>query len=111
LTYKNIASTTGAAETDLQIKIIMGDNSDNIPAIFPKCGPKTAKKCIDDPAFLLEKMSEIALKEIEQKEYYSNYSNHEKVLIGVSYCHLKMSGFKYKILPPDSGNMKILTNV
>jgi 5'-3' exonuclease len=61
LTYKNLAeakSSTGNAEQDLKIKILMGDSSDNIPSVFPKCGPKTAQKCIDDPAFFQKKMAE-----------------------------------------------------
>jgi 5'-3' exonuclease len=52
LAFKNIAenkSSTGNAAADLEIKIIMGDTSDNIPSVFPKCGPKTAQKCIEDP--------------------------------------------------------------
>ena len=35
----------------------MGDTSDNIPSVFPKCGPKTALKCIEDPEFFKKKMS------------------------------------------------------
>ena len=61
LAYKNIAenkSSTGNPTTDLQIKIIMGDSSDNIPSVFPKCGPKTAQKCIDDPEFFQKKINE-----------------------------------------------------
>jgi 5'-3' exonuclease len=34
----------GAPEIDLLIKILMGDSSDNIQAVFPKVGPKTAFK-------------------------------------------------------------------
>ena len=59
LGFKNIAenkSSTGNPTHDLKIKIIMGDTSDNIPSIFPKCGPKTAIKCIEDPIFLKKKM-------------------------------------------------------
>ena len=73
LTYKNIAtnkSSTGNPKIDLQIKIIMGDSSDNIPSVFPKCGPKTAQKCIDDPSFFLKKMSENT--EQYQKQYELN---------------------------------------
>ena len=40
---------------DLKMKIIIGDNSDNIQGCFPKCGPKTAIKLIKDNE-LLEKM-------------------------------------------------------
>jgi 5'-3' exonuclease len=69
LAYKNIAenkSSTGDAQNDLEIKIIMGDTSDNIPSVFPKCGPKTAQKCIDDPAFFQKKMD-------NNPEYYKQY--------------------------------------
>jgi 5'-3' exonuclease len=61
LTYKNLAeskSSTGNAEQDLKIKILTGDTSDNIPSVFPKCGPKTAQKCIEDPSFFQKKMAE-----------------------------------------------------
>jgi 5'-3' exonuclease len=51
-------SSTNNPADDLQIKIIMGDPSDNIPAIFPKCGPKTAKKCLDDPVFFASKLAD-----------------------------------------------------
>lgn len=57
LHYKPIVGT-GNPETDLQIKIIMGDSSDNIPSVFPKCGPKTAQKCIDNPEFFQKKLDE-----------------------------------------------------
>jgi 5'-3' exonuclease len=57
LHYKPIVGT-GNPQTDLQIKIIMGDSSDNIPSVFPKCGPKTAQKCIDNPEFFQKKMDE-----------------------------------------------------
>lgn len=57
LAYKTIIGT-GDPKRDLQIKIIMGDSSDNIPSIFPKCGPKTAQKCIDNPEFFQKKMDE-----------------------------------------------------
>ena len=44
----------------------MGDTSDNIPSVFPKCGPKTALKCIENPEFFKKKMS-------EKEEYYKQY--------------------------------------
>jgi 5'-3' exonuclease len=68
LTYKNIAekNSTGDAKDDLEIKIIMGDTSDNIPSVFPKCGPKTALKCIEDPEFFKKKMN-------DNPEYYKQY--------------------------------------
>jgi len=68
LTYKNIAekNSTGNPKDDLEIKIIMGDTSDNIPSVFPKCGPKTALKCIEDPEFFKKKMN-------DNPEYYKQY--------------------------------------
>jgi 5'-3' exonuclease len=69
LAYKNLAenkSSTGNPKDDLEIKIIMGDTSDNIPSVFPKCGPKTAQKCIEDPEFFKKKMADNA-------EYYKQY--------------------------------------
>jgi 5'-3' exonuclease len=76
LAFKNIAekkSSTGNPQTDLEIKIIMGDISDNIPSIFPKCGPKTAQKCIDDPEFFKKKMN-------ENEDYYKQYELNKKLI-------------------------------
>jgi 5'-3' exonuclease len=80
LAYKNMAdgkTVTGHAATDLNIKIIMGDKSDNIPAIFPKCGIKTAQKCIADKEFLKKKMSENPAYQIQYKlnELLVNFDN------------------------------------
>ena len=47
LVYKNISqlkSSTNNSDCDLFCKIVMGDISDNITSVFPKCGPKTALK-------------------------------------------------------------------
>ena len=76
LAYKNIAdskSSTGNAVSDLEIKIIMGDTSDNIPSVFPKCGPKTAQKCIEDPEFFKKKMA-------NNPEYYKQYELNKKLV-------------------------------
>ena len=76
LTYKNIAeskSSTGNAEDDLEIKIIMGDNSDNIPSVFPKCGPKTALKCIENPEFFKKKLE-------ENPEYKAQYNLNKQLV-------------------------------
>jgi 5'-3' exonuclease len=76
LAFKNIAdnkSSTGNAATDLEIKIIMGDISDNIPSVFPKCGPKTAQKCIEDPEFFKKKMS-------NNSDYYKQYELNKKIV-------------------------------
>jgi len=76
LAFKNIAenkSSTGNPKLDLEIKIIMGDSSDNIPSVFPKCGPKTAQKCVEDPEFFKKKM-------IDKPEYYSQYELNKKLV-------------------------------
>lgn len=76
LTYKNIAeskSSTGNPEDDLEIKIIMGDTSDNIPSVFPKCGPKTALKCIENPEFFKKKLE-------ENPEYKAQYELNKKLV-------------------------------
>lgn len=73
LTYKPLKSITGNALNDLEIKIIMGDNSDNIPSVFPKCGPKTAQKCIDDPDFFKKKMA-------DNQEYYDQYKLNKLII-------------------------------
>jgi len=41
----------------LRIKIIMGDKSDNIPSVFPKCGEKKAQLLAEDFDLLEEKLS------------------------------------------------------
>ena len=51
-------SSTGNAECDLFCKIIIGDISDNIPAVFPKCGPKTALKYFENRNLLETKLNE-----------------------------------------------------
>jgi 5'-3' exonuclease len=75
LSFKNIAekSSCGDPLLDLQIKIIMGDISDNIPSVFPKCGIKTAQKCIKDPEFFKKKM------EMDEK-YYAQYELNKKLI-------------------------------
>ena len=58
LRFKKLAeSKTGSydAKQNLFIKTVMGDTADNIPAIFPKCGHITAKKCYEDPEFYAKK--------------------------------------------------------
>jgi 5'-3' exonuclease len=75
LTFKNIAekSSCGDAHKDLQLKIIMGDTSDNIPAVFPKCGLKTAQKCIEDPEFFKKKMD-------DNPDYYAQYELNKQLV-------------------------------
>ena len=69
LAYKNLKESkvfTGNPEKDLKIKTIMGDVSDNIPSVFPKCGIKTAIKCVEDPEFFKKKMN-------DNVAYYEQY--------------------------------------
>ena len=76
LSFKNIAenkNSTGDAKMDLEIKIIMGDTSDNIPSVFPKCGPKTAEKCVEDPEFFKKKMA-------DNPAYYAQYELNKKLV-------------------------------
>ena len=61
LAFKNLKYSkifSGNPEKDLKIKIIMGDTSDNIPSVFPKCGIKTAIKCVEDSEYLKKKMND-----------------------------------------------------
>ena len=76
LTYKNLAdgkTATGNAKDDLNIKILMGDTSDNIPSVFPKCGLKTAQKCIEDEEFFKKKMA-------DNPVYYEQYRLNEQLV-------------------------------
>ena len=46
------------SEKNLFCKIVMGDKSDNIPSIFPKCGIKTAIRCYEDKEYFNEKLKD-----------------------------------------------------
>jgi 5'-3' exonuclease len=72
LSYKKLTdqkSCTGNPECDLFCKIVTGDPSDNIPSVFPKCGPKTALKYYADRLLLEKKLDE---SEIYKKQYELN---------------------------------------
>ena len=51
-------SCTGDSQCDLFCKILTGDVSDNIPSVFPKCGPKTALKMYENRDLLEAKLQE-----------------------------------------------------
>jgi 5'-3' exonuclease len=55
LTYK--CFNTHNPEYELFCKILTGDNSDNIPSVFPKCGPKTALKYYNDKELFETKLN------------------------------------------------------
>jgi 5'-3' exonuclease len=76
LAYKNIAESktvVGKADADLEIKIIMGDTSDNIPSVFPKCGFKTALKCYEDKNYFEKKMC-------NNEDFYKQYELNKKII-------------------------------
>lgn len=62
-------SCTGNAGCDLFCKIVTGDSSDNIPSVFPKCGPKTALKYFENRELFEKKLQE---SEVFQKQYELN---------------------------------------
>lgn len=62
-------SSSGNAQCDLFCKIVSGDPSDNIPSVFPKCGPKTALKYFNDRDLFEKKLNE---SEEYQKQYELN---------------------------------------
>jgi 5'-3' exonuclease len=60
LAFKKITdqkSSTGKPKSDLFCKIIMGDQSDNISSVFPKCGPKTALKYFENEELFKNKLN------------------------------------------------------
>jgi 5'-3' exonuclease len=72
LAYKKLTdqkSCTGTPDCDLFCKIVTGDPSDNIPSVFPKCGPKTALKYYQDRQLFEKKLGE---SEAYQKQYALN---------------------------------------
>jgi len=76
LSYKNICESKksmGDPKLDLWIKIMTGDKSDNIPSVFPKCGPKTAIKCYNDKEYFNQKM-------LEKPEYYKQFELNQKLV-------------------------------
>ena len=56
----------GSPELDLQCKIFLGDPSDNIPKVFPRCGEKTLMKLLEDP----ERMTAEFAKHPESRSQY-----------------------------------------
>jgi 5'-3' exonuclease len=76
LAFKDLTeqkSCTKNASCDLFCKILTGDISDNIPSVFPKCGPKTALKYFENRELL-----ETKLKECET--YRNAYELNKKII-------------------------------
>jgi 5'-3' exonuclease len=71
LKYKPVnteKNSLGNPEKDLLYKIIIGDKSDNIPPVFPKCGPKKTLEYINN----IEKFEEDLLKLNGYEQYKLN---------------------------------------
>ena len=76
LTFKDLTeqkSCTKNAECDLFCKILMGDVSDNIPSVFPKCGPKTALKYFENKELLEKKLK-------EAETYRNTYALNKRII-------------------------------
>ena len=76
------ASPDYDAETYLKIKIILGDKSDNIPAIIKKCGIKTAEKLALNP----DELNKLFDKDPDAKK---NFERNQK-LIDFNYIDEKL---------------------
>lgn len=73
-TYSSVVKKYPLAEGEwtvekfLMHKAIMGDNGDEIPAIIPKCGPKTALKYLNDINKFIQLLEDNEIK----KKFYRN---------------------------------------
>lgn len=84
-------TSTGDAKKDLFCKIVMGDKSDGIQGIFPKCGIKTAIKCFEEPEYFEKKLNET---EGAREKYELN-----KKLIDFNSIPLELvNGFRQQVL-------------
>ena len=86
LAFKKITdqkSSTGNPKCDLFCKIIMGDPSDNISSVFPKCGPKTALKYFENEESFKTKLnsSEEFKNKYELNSTLIDFNNIPQVLI------------------------------
>ena len=75
----------GDQRTDLLIKVLCGDPSDNIKSCFPKCGKKTALNLIREPHKLEEKLN-------SNPEYRDTYEFNMKLI-------------DFKNIPPNLCNL------
>jgi len=66
-------SCLGSAECDLFCKIVMGDISDNIPSVFPKCGPKTALKYYEDQVEFQKRLQ-------SSEAFIAQYNTNKKIV-------------------------------
>lgn len=89
-------------EKQLKIKIIMGDRGDNIPAIKPKVGEKTAEKLVNSPELLHEMFEDKTISykteegvEVSLGEEYKKKYKRNKMLIDLE---MIPDVFKQKVL-------------
>jgi len=76
LAFKDLTeqkSCTGDANCDLFCKIVTGDVSDNIPSVFPKCGPKTALKYFENRDLFEKKL-------LESTAFQTQYELNRKII-------------------------------
>jgi 5'-3' exonuclease len=76
LAFKDLTeqkSCTGDANCDLFCKIVTGDVSDNIPSVFPKCGPKTALKYFENRDLFEKKL-------LESNAFQTQYELNRKII-------------------------------
>ena len=86
LAYKKLTdqkSSTGNPKCDLFCKIVMGDPSDNIASVFPKCGPKTALKYFENQESFETRLnsSEVFKKQYELKSTIVDFINSPQYLV------------------------------
>lgn len=61
------------SKKELLYKIILGDKSDNIPSVFPKCGKITAKKFCENIELFQSKLA-------EKNQYAENYKFNKQLI-------------------------------
>jgi 5'-3' exonuclease len=88
---KTIFVTCENPENQLKAKIIMGDKGDNISAIKPKIGPKTAEKLVNSPELLKEMFEDKTVSytkedgtEVTFGEEYKEKFKRNKILIDLN---------------------------
>lgn len=79
---RDLGGTIVNAEEYLLGKILMGDKSDNISQVFPKCGPKTALKLVKDKELLKQRLTESqdAIKQFQINKKIISFSEIPKTL-------------------------------
>lgn len=75
---KNQWKTSERPRFELEKKILMGDKSDNIPSIRPRCGEKTAEKLIESGE--LEELLNTVDSEGKPSELKRNYDRNKKLI-------------------------------